>query len=251
MGKFVDITGRKFGLLTAVERVGTSERGSPLWRVRCDCGTEKNTSRTALYKTRSCGCSKLATDLTGTRFGKLVVLSIESKFPSHTMWVCRCDCGKEKAVNGENLKRGFTQSCGCLRVRAAKWGADAVRLPKGVASKNQVLNQYKQKAKKRNLSWSLTYEEFSFLVTSPCFYCGLPPRNRNYRPENNGAFVYTGIDRVNNCEGYTNINVVPCCKLCNLMKRVLSCEEFLWHIERIHKFQLRKHKGTTAKGAVA
>lgn len=29
------------------------------------------------------------------------------------MWLCRCDCGREKAVAGPDLKRGHTKTCGC------------------------------------------------------------------------------------------------------------------------------------------
>lgn len=58
-------------------------------------------------------------DLTGQRFGKLYVIS---QAPSHytpknkpiTMWLCRCDCGNEKIISGQALKKGMTKSCGCL-----------------------------------------------------------------------------------------------------------------------------------------
>ena len=52
-------------------------------------------------------------DLTGQRFGKLVVISRESRYNRNTTWRCRCDCGKETVVRGDVLKRGTTQSCGC------------------------------------------------------------------------------------------------------------------------------------------
>ncbi len=30
------------------------------------------------------------------------------------LWLCRCDCGVERIVAGNNLKSGNTKSCGCL-----------------------------------------------------------------------------------------------------------------------------------------
>lgn len=61
-------------------------------------------------------------DLTGQRFGRLVV--IEEAPPGRTpkgvairRWRCRCDCGNEVTVNQSSLtasKRG-TRSCGCLQ----------------------------------------------------------------------------------------------------------------------------------------
>jgi hypothetical protein len=52
-------------------------------------------------------------DLTGQRFGKLVVISRESKYRRNATWRCICDCGKETVVRGDVLDRGTTQSCGC------------------------------------------------------------------------------------------------------------------------------------------
>lgn len=31
------------------------------------------------------------------------------------MWLCRCNCGNETIVSSNNLRRGLTKSCGCLR----------------------------------------------------------------------------------------------------------------------------------------
>jgi hypothetical protein len=57
-------------------------------------------------------------DLTGRRFGRLVVIS-KSLGPSrYRKWICCCDCGKEVMVIGNNLVRGHTSSCGCLKVEA-------------------------------------------------------------------------------------------------------------------------------------
>lgn len=56
-----------------------------------------------------------AKDLTGQKFGRLVVLARSGKTNDrHAAWLCRCDCGEEKVVSGVNLRRGITQSCGCL-----------------------------------------------------------------------------------------------------------------------------------------
>lgn len=62
----------------------------------------------------------LLVDLVGRRFGKLTVLhrNADHIAPSGQhirMWQCRCDCGNERNVAGQNLIKGHTQSCGCLR----------------------------------------------------------------------------------------------------------------------------------------
>ena len=53
-------------------------------------------------------------DLTGQRFGKLVVLErAENNKHNESMWVCQCDCGTIKTVSGNNLSCGRTKTCGC------------------------------------------------------------------------------------------------------------------------------------------
>ena len=59
-------------------------------------------------------------DLTGKRFGNLLVLE-EAPIQNHKrMWLCRCDCGKETIVSACHLKGGHTKSCGHLRNAPAK-----------------------------------------------------------------------------------------------------------------------------------
>lgn len=61
-------------------------------------------------------------DLTGQRFGRLVVMGRAPENTKHNKptWKCHCDCGVEFVTNGETLRRGETRSCGCLHVDAAR-----------------------------------------------------------------------------------------------------------------------------------
>lgn len=57
-------------------------------------------------------------DLTGQRFGRLVVVRrADPPFAKNgcVRWHCHCDCGNETDVVGYNLRRGRTASCGCLQ----------------------------------------------------------------------------------------------------------------------------------------
>lgn len=64
MGKFVDLTGKKFGKLTVLERGGTSRTGQSMWKCICDCEEHNiKTVRGADLKTgkiQSCGCIRKA-----------------------------------------------------------------------------------------------------------------------------------------------------------------------------------------------
>lgn len=61
-------------------------------------------------------------DLSGQRFGRLIVFSYHGSTQKKALWICACDCGGMKIVRSETLRRGLTRSCGCLRkeVTAAK-----------------------------------------------------------------------------------------------------------------------------------
>lgn len=54
-------------------------------------------------------------DLTGQRFGRLVVIKrSKAGNDGSVYWYCRCDCGKEVIVKGSALRSGHTKSCGCF-----------------------------------------------------------------------------------------------------------------------------------------
>lgn len=121
----IDLTGQKFGRLTAVSVY--HQDGKRLWRFMCDCGNEKITSAGPVRygTTLSCGCLRKETtaksravDLVGTRVGRLTVLSKLPERNKHrqVMWSCRCDCGTSKVLSTHQLNKASpTQSCGCIK----------------------------------------------------------------------------------------------------------------------------------------
>lgn len=60
---------------------------------------------------------KVKIELTGLKFGRWTVLGSPTKDKyGKLMWLCRCDCGTEKNVNGGHLRQGATKSCGCYKI---------------------------------------------------------------------------------------------------------------------------------------
>jgi hypothetical protein len=54
-------------------------------------------------------------DLTGQRFGRLLVLNEFDRKSCQIRWMCKCDCGNKTVVFGSNLKKEkHSNSCGCL-----------------------------------------------------------------------------------------------------------------------------------------
>lgn len=80
---------------------------------------------------------------------------------------------------------------------------------------------YKSSARKYNRYFNLSLNNFiQWFNNTDCYYCF----NR---------INTIGLDRVNNENGYTMENVVPCCSTCNYMKRHLKQSDFFKHILKI------------------
>ena len=67
-------------------------------------------------------------DLTGRRFGRLLVIgeSDERSPQNRTLWICQCDCGNVVLHVSDELLKGNTTSCGCKWLDNAKRAQDAV-----------------------------------------------------------------------------------------------------------------------------
>ena len=60
-------------------------------------------------------------DLSGQRFGRLVVIERAENVGKRTMWKCKCDCGSICIKEAHSLKIGETQSCGCLQKQVVSY----------------------------------------------------------------------------------------------------------------------------------
>lgn len=169
-------------------------------------------------------------DLAGQRFGKLTAMrkvagTRKAGRPTvRAKWLCLCECGQEKEIIAESLLRGQSRSCGCFRGEWQRKDGTPIR---------SLLCQCKHAATKRGLSFHLTLEDYSTLVTANCHYCDAVP-SQVYKANGN-KFLYNGVDRVDNACGYSTSNCVPCCGLCNWMKRDATQEAFIEHCMRIYK----------------
>lgn len=133
MGKFIDLTGERYGKLVVLERVPNREqlngRFLVSWLCICDCGNETIVGSDSLRQgnTKSCGCyrgessrERRLIDLTGSRFGRLLVIKqadyhLQENGKKVVCWICLCDCGNETIVYSDHLSSGHTISCGCYQ----------------------------------------------------------------------------------------------------------------------------------------
>jgi hypothetical protein len=130
MGRFIDLTGQRFGMLNVEKRVPCPRNlksGSAWWRCNCDCGGQKDVSSSNLIAgdTKSCGCMDKTgfIDLVGMRFGNLLVIErAKNNKYNQSCWMCLCDCGNHIVVRGGSLKakNHGTKSCGCISINLLK-----------------------------------------------------------------------------------------------------------------------------------
>lgn len=172
-------------------------------------------------------------DISGMSFGRLFVLHLsDNQKPGNPLfWTCRCSCGSVLDINGSKIRDGRTQSCGCLSKEVSR---KRMIIDYGEANFNHMMSSYKKSARHRQLEFSLSKEEFRQLTKGDCVYCGSPPLSVRNRSSSNGAYIFNGIDRVDNNVGYVIDNCVSCCSVCNKMKLNMIKEDFLSHVKRIY-----------------
>jgi len=163
----------------------------------------------------------------GEKINKLKILELIGKRHNghrvKIMCLVECECGTKFETLIESVVSGQTTSCGCNRKKH------------GNSAQRKMYNNYKNGAKSRGYSFELTQEEFVFISSSYCHYCGAEPSN--VKEMYGDTFVINGIDRMDNTIGYTIGNSLPCCSICNRAKGILSYDDFLGWIEAIKEWQ--------------
>lgn len=240
-----DYSNLKFNYLTALN-FHIRKNNATYWYFKCDCGTEKSIAINNVIKNRikSCGCKKHENkvflkntkygkrgvrfkDLLNKKFNRLEVIEFVKINKRHRAeWLCKCECGNLKILEGKLIFNGNVKSCGCL------W-KESISLDKNEASFNVLYLGYKNAAKSRNYSFLLSKEEFKIISSKNCYYCNSVPKPISNKKAVNGQYVGNGIDRVDNKIGYELNNCVACCKQCNIAKATMTKIEFLNLIKNI------------------
>jgi|SRR5271157_36450 len=230
------LPGASFGRLTVLEWKGAYTRCS------CSCSNKEVLVSSVHLRsghTQSCGCwqKELARGASrrfisvGTRFTRLTVVEYHP-----LVSLCHCDCGKDGLkVENKKLRSGHVRSCGCLRVEQAhKMSQNKVGTQTGLWTPTELafrslLSVYRHQAIQRGLVFSLTDEDVKTITSQPCAICGAAPFQIKRTANRKGVYVYTGLDRIDNAQGYVTGNVQPCCGPCNFAKAEMPFETFkLW-----------------------
>lgn len=152
-------------------------------------------------------------------------------------WLCRCICGKFSQVKGFNLRTGRIKSCGSCNKKGKPLYSKRVEL----ATEKALYQAYKSRAKKKETSFSLVFDDALSLFKSDCSYCGAPPssvRKDRSVVSNDREFIYNGIDRVDSKKGYELNNVVSCCYICNRAKSDMDYSNFKQWVRAIYAYSV-------------
>ena len=177
----------------------------------------------------------------GKKFGRLIIVEITGASTvgkqKRRIVRCVCECGTVKLVPLTYLKRGQISSCGCLLLETASTNiklAQSKLFDQGVWEKDPKIASAKKVWRLSYSDGDISLEDFLLLSQQECFYCGAQPanccsaygdRNSEFRQEN-GDFLYNGLDRVDSSKGHTKDNVVSCCIDCNKAKLDRTQKDF-------------------------
>lgn len=131
--RFNDLTGRKFDKLQVISFINT-KNGVSYWKCECSCGNIQSIKRNRLLTNKKIACNNCVIprgilkgdknpkfkDLTGKRYGKLIVLNKIGIKNKQIIWKCLCDCGNKTEAKSADLNFGNKKSCGCLSIRLLK-----------------------------------------------------------------------------------------------------------------------------------
>jgi len=187
-------------------------------------------------------------DRTNMRYGRLLVIKHAGKDKRNKhLWLCKCDCGNEKVVVGDNLSSQKSKSCGCLKreflsKRGNQWGLYEDR---EMALLKVQYSHLKRRNKKMGFDEVINFETFTKLSKSSCKYCGLKHskeiedrlcESKNQKRLSGHILKCNGIDRVDTSKGYTKKNSVSCCKYCNFAKHTMTENEFYKWVKRVYAY---------------
>lgn len=162
-------------------------------------------------------------DITGEKFGRLTAIEmIQDPDRLGTYhWLCKCDCGSTKIVDGSSLRTGITKSCGCISFEKS-W--------KGYGKLSATYwNRIMKGAQKRKLEFSISMKDAWELYESQKRHCalsGVPIQIiTNYTRKHREHTA--SLDRIDHDKGYTKDNIQWVHRDINMMRRTMPIENFI------------------------
>jgi len=166
-------------------------------------------------------------NVVGKKFGNLLVLDFAgvNRIQKRKLYLCKCDCGKEKILRSDLITRGKVKSCGCLSKRR---GIDNPNYSGFNGLSLLYFNKLKRDALLRNLEFNITIDFLWNLLEKQNFKCFLSGQKIHIEPSRASKIEQTAsVDRIDSSIGYIEKNVQWVHKDVNFMKQAFSQEKFI------------------------
>lgn len=164
----------------------------------------------------------------GQSFGKWTVLGKdESHCSKNTHWLCRCECGFEKSVDGSHLRKGHSLSC---RKCSEEKPKDRLN--------SKYWHHLKHSAKIRDIDFDLSKEYLWSLFckqNKKCALSGIDLTMATTLKKHMKGGTTASVDRIDSSKGYIEGNVQWVHKSINKMKMDLDQQTFIALCEMVTK----------------
>lgn len=166
------------------------------------------------------GVKRTRIDLTGKRFGKLLVIGKGHKFSGESAqrkcvtWICQCDCGALRENPTSKLTSGSFKSCGCGRGKKEgdlNWSL-------------KYWNKIRFSAQYRSIAFGLCLEEAREILENQNGKCALTGWEIGLGRR---SLQTASLDRIDSSKGYYKENVQWVHKDANRAKSDFTMEYFI------------------------
>ncbi len=162
-------------------------------------------------------------DMTGKKFGELIVTNENISENGRIIWKCICSCGQEKWILTSLLNAGRRKSCGCL-IYKERTKRESSLIP------YRLLQRWRLTAERRGLKFDITSQDIEDKFIKQDGKCALT--GKQLKLPLNSADVRCSrynisIDRIDNNIHYTKSNIQIVDKKVNFVRGNLSIKDFV------------------------
>ena len=244
--------GDKFGYWEVIDNTPIIKQGHTYVTVKCQCGKEEIKCLSDLINGRSTGCKSCKARersrkvKIGDKYKHWTIIDGPRKNSfGCIVWLCQCDCGKNKRWIQANELTNPNQCFECIEC-AAKRRGDKVTKNNGKIGELSLtrFTKLKRSAEKRGICFDVSMEYLWNLFENQKHRCAITGDLIT-------CFKHASLDRINSNEGYTEGNVQWVTYRANISKHTMTmnelyefCKKVLNHANQQPSQPLTKLKGS-------
>lgn len=238
--------GKRVGNWTVIQSAGHDKHKMKLWFCRCKCGYERVFGTSYLNSGGPSMCPDCRKSLRGSNEQELVNNLVAKRVGEYTVikligrnewgsriWLGRCSCGYERefptaALSG-NGKRAATRCPECTLRRMEEANREVSEIP------NRFWQRFTDQAARRGIVVTVTREEAQALYEAQEHRCALSgePIYFTRLRTNFNRYTTASLDRVDSARPYEQGNIQWVHKTLNMMKGMMSQNEFTTWCRRV------------------